>query len=890
MPHETQKFREITAVFLFALALLSAFMLWAPLSMTGILGQYCSALCFGLIGVGAYLLPFFFAYSGFEVLKEKKSGDSFGRRICILLLVLCLVTLISVLTLDNGRLHQAMGAKNEVATQALQVFYKAGLEPQLISPSHFWSGGVWGSLTAYSLRLLTGFSGALIIVIAMFLALLVLAFNLSYKRYFSKTKAGVLATRRRLLEAQEAYRRRRQARQEEALAQAAQAEAEEQAAAERRAAEARAAEERQARQEAERRHGFAGEQLERNTAQNEKIGSWPSFLNEAAEPGADDDAAAATAPPFDPDPLEPNRDNIRPVILQRPETATTATMSPAEVPSADSRQAQTLNDNVAPTAAAKQRSREVAGQTEQRVTDRAHWDDRNQGAGNAEQLSRHEVKKAKRQASLLQAYIKPPFKILNEQKNKEKSAVDREQIVQLGHKLEETLLSFGVDAKVSNFISGPTISRFELVPGPGVKVSKIVNLSDDIALSLAAIAVRIEAPIPGKSAIGIEIPNKKTEPVLLRPLLEDPAFQAAESPLTAVLGRDIQGQPILCDLAKMPHLLIAGATGSGKSVCINSILISLLYRSGPDKLRLLMIDPKVVELSVYNGIPHLLQPVVTDPKKAYGALDWAVTEMNRRYNLFATHGVRDFKAFNELHAQGLTPEEENPLPLILVVIDELSDLMQTTASEVEARIARLTAMARAAGIHLIIATQRPSVDVITGTIKSNIPSRISFAVSSQVDSRTILDSAGAEKLLGKGDMLYNPQSANKPIRGQGAFVTDAEVERVIQYLKNLYPQNYDDSVLSAIEAVGVDKDGSSGGGDSSDQDELFDEALKLVIETGYASTSLLQRRLNLGYPRASRIIDQLHEKGFIGPFEGSKPRKVLIKKEDYFARLNGSDE
>ena len=438
-----------------------------------------------------------------------------------------------------------------------------------------------------------------------------------------------------------------------------------------------------------------------------------------------------------------------------------------------------------------------------------------------------------------------------------------------------------------------TASVLSSVACPGVKVSRIVNLADDIALALAAIAVRIEAPIPGKSAIGIEIPNKQTSAVLLRGILEEPSYRQQDAPLLSALGRDIQGEPILCDLSKMPHLLIAGATGSGKSVCINSILISLLYRTSPEDLRLVMVDPKVVELSVYNGIPHLLQPVITDPKKATHGLSWAVEEMNRRYRLFADAHVRDFGSYNRWVAEGNTHENEmmtaRKLPYIVIIIDELSDLMATAAADVEDAISRLTAMARAAGMHLIIATQRPSVDVITGVIKANIPSRIAFAVASQVDSRTILDQAGAEKLLGKGDMLYAPQSASKSLRGQGAFVTDREVEAVVRYLKDRYGEQYDEEVAEAIE-----KAGSSGGGvgigatDEEDLDELIDDAMSVVLDNEYASISLLQRRLNVGYPRAARMVDQLHDLGAIGPFEGSKPRKVTVKSMDeYYALKNG---
>ena len=449
-------------------------------------------------------------------------------------------------------------------------------------------------------------------------------------------------------------------------------------------------------------------------------------------------------------------------------------------------------------------------------------------------------------------------------------------LVAQGKKLEDTLASFGVAAKVVNITHGPAITRFELTPGPGIKVSRIVNLTDDLALAMAAVGVRIEAPIPGKSAIGIEIPNPETTPVTLRSLIDSPGFKKNTAPLVAALGRDIPGNPIFCDLAKMPHLLIAGATGSGKSVCINSILISILCKATPDQVKLIMIDPKVVELSIYNGIPHLLAPVVTDPKKASNTLNWAVGEMTRRYGLFAETSVRDFRGYNE----ELSKKKEPPLPLILIVIDELADLMQVASKEVEESIARLTAMARAAGIHLLIATQRPSVDVITGVIKANIPSRIAFAVASQVDSRTILDMGGAEKLLGKGDMLYYPQSAAKPQRGQGAFVTDAEVESVIEYLKAQNMGTYDPDEAEAIisAAPGGLKTSDR---DAGDDDELLPQAVEIIIMAGCASVSILQRRMNIGYPRAARLIDRMQEKGYVGPFEGSKPRKLLISQSQW---------
>ncbi|HPU00677.1 MAG TPA: DNA translocase FtsK [Bacillota bacterium] len=433
--------------------------------------------------------------------------------------------------------------------------------------------------------------------------------------------------------------------------------------------------------------------------------------------------------------------------------------------------------------------------------------------------------------------------------------------------LESTLESFGVKARVIHVQSGPTVTRFEVQPEAGVKVSRIVSLADDIALNLAAPLVRIEAPIPGKAALGIEVPNKIIALVYLREVLEDPAFLNSSSPLAIGLGKDITGVPVIADLTKMPHLLIAGATGSGKSVCLNAIIISILLKARPEQVRFLMIDPKVVELSVYNGIAHLLMPVVTEPKKASQALRNMVKEMGRRYELFAREGVRDIGAYNELVAAGET--EGEPLPYYVVIIDELADLMLVAPGEVEDAIARLAQMSRAAGIHLVIATQRPSVDVLTGVIKANITSRIAFTVSSQVDSRTILDMAGAEKLLGRGDMLFHPVGAVKPIRVQGAYVSEREIKRITDFIREQGPPDYELD-LHALEGEEEEL---------YEPDELFPDAVELVVRTGQASISLLQRRFRIGYTRAARLMDDLERRGVVGEHEGSKPREVIITPE-----------
>ena len=440
-------------------------------------------------------------------------------------------------------------------------------------------------------------------------------------------------------------------------------------------------------------------------------------------------------------------------------------------------------------------------------------------------------------------------------------------------KLQRTLYTFGVSAKVENVSVGPAITRYELKPAEGVRVSKIAKLSDDIALNLAAESIRIEAPIPGKQAVGIEIPNKENEVVHFRDIIETEEFVDHKSKLAFAVGKDVAGNALVTDIAKMPHVLIAGATGSGKSVCINTLIASIIYKAKPSEVKLVMVDPKVVELSVYNGIPHLLIPVVTDPKKAAGALAWAVQEMVNRYSLFASKNVRDIKGYNEALEKDGGAEK---LPHIVIIIDELSDLMMVSPKDVEDAICRLAQMARAAGMHLVIATQRPSVDVITGIIKANIPSRIAFAVSSQIDSRTILDMAGAEKLLGKGDMLFYPAGAPKPVRVQGAFINDKEVEKIVDFLKANGDVTYDEDILEKIEKNNA-QDNDTNGAESDeddDTDEFLMDAIDVVVSTGQASTSFIQRRFKVGYARAGRIIDQMEERGIISGYQGSKPREV----------------
>ena len=493
----------------------------------------------------------------------------------------------------------------------------------------------------------------------------------------------------------------------------------------------------------------------------------------------------------------------------------------------------------------------------------------------AQSVSENEVKN--------ETYHTPPFSLLT--RGKKGGGDSDTHLRETAGKLQDTLHSFGVNVTVTNVSCGPSVTRYELQPEQGVKVSKIVGLADDIKLNLAAADIRIEAPIPGKAAVGIEVPNKENSAVMLRDLLESTEFKNSASNVSFAVGRDIAGRCVVADIAKMPHLLIAGATGSGKSVCINTLIMSILYKASPDQVRLIMVDPKVVELSVYNGIPHLMIPVVTDPKKAAGALNWAVAEMTRRYQAFAEHQVRDMKGYNEKVSQ-LEPDENgnkpDTMPQIVIIVDELADLMMVAPGEVEESICRLAQLARAAGIHLVLATQRPSVNVITGLIKANMPSRIAFSVSSGVDSRTIIDMNGAEKLLGKGDMLFYPSGYQKPVRVQGAFVSDKVGQKVTDYLKDHNGDAaYSQEVVEHMNSSAAGGNMMSGSDSASERDAYFVDAGKLIIDKEKASIGMLQRMFKIGFNRAARIMDQLCEAGVVGPEEGTKPRKVLMSMEEF---------
>ena len=494
----------------------------------------------------------------------------------------------------------------------------------------------------------------------------------------------------------------------------------------------------------------------------------------------------------------------------------------------------------------------------------------------------------KEQEKELPVYHTPPLSLL---KHGKKSGGDSDSHLRAtALKLEQTLQNFGVGVHVTNASCGPSVTRYELQPDQGVKVSRIVGLADDIKLNLAVADLRIEAPIPGKAAVGIEVPNKENTAVMLRDLLESKEFKVSASPITFAVGKDIAGKVVVADIAKMPHLLVAGATGSGKSVCINTLIMSIIYKADPDSVKLILVDPKVVELSVYNGIPHLMIPVVTDPKKAAGALNWAVVEMEKRYKLFADYNVRDLKGFNAKVEKGETGEEiKKKLPQIVIIIDELADLMMVAPGEVEGAICRLAQLARAAGLHLVVATQRPSVNVITGLIKANMPSRIAFSVTSGVDSRTIIEMNGAEKLLGKGDMLFYPSGYPKPVRVQGSFVSDKEVQNVVDYLiSNNANTDYNDELEEHMNMNMPSAGTAVSGEGGDDKDTYFVEAGKLIIDKEKASIGMLQRMFKIGFNRAARIMDQLAEAGVVGPEEGTKPRKVLMTKEEFEEYLNSS--
>lgn len=919
MESRKEQRHEISGVLLFAVAVLLGLSYYLPLSVTGSLGKILRGAGTGLIGVSAYFIPVILLYASVDFFLEKRPNVAPIRVRSVMILLLCISSILAVITVSPVYVKAACAvppAGEVKASKAIALLWKMGMDPKKLGAPEgdiILSGGVVGGSIALALRAVAAKAGALIILFAFTLSQIVLIFNVSISKTAVKTAEVIKTTGHK---ASEALRQDKALRERERIARERAMRAQgrdvtdyssyiknppvspfeevpgpqgfidlegtpvkmnQETWAEREkvfdfdltndtdpAPEARKVE---VPPEPRVDFGFSNPKApvpEKTVDENEP--QWidlPPLPEEGPKPGS-----------ILPSPtVSPNQD---PVEVRIHESGGTQIRVPdlnemEKVPVSPAVQDQPFDMPPVTGVAAPSVTAPAPSAPKAPIPEVSPVENSREIVDNTAPSEKKTRVSATRTAN--RKFAKAPTNLLShdmpQSSRRDVNGQDAE-----GMKLVAALRSFGIETTLSDVTRGPAITRFEVVPAPGIKVSRITNLSDDIALALAAQSIRIEAPIPGKSAVGIEVPNKKIEAVHLGNLLDSPAFKKEESPLVVALGKDIPGSPILCDLAKMPHLLIAGSTGSGKSVCINSILISILCHATPEQVRMIMVDPKVVELAVYNGIPHLLCPVVTDAKKAANALNWAVIEMTDRYKKFADAAVRDFRGYNEY--QRMNGEKE--LPLILVVIDELADLMQVASKEVEESISRLTAMARAAGIHLLIATQRPSVDVITGVIKANIPSRIAFAVSSQVDSRTILDMVGAEKLLGKGDMLYYPQSAAKPIRGQGAFVTDKEVEEIIGYIKKNNVVQYDEETAEAI--VNASKSGaptaSGGSGEGDGEDELFCDAVDVVLQAGYASVSILQRRLNLGYPRASRLIDRMADKGYIGPFEGSKPRKILI--------------
>ncbi len=828
--------REISGIVYLAFALFFAFAFYLPQDLTGWIGRTAIQVFRGVTGVVSYVFPVFFLYLAIESFKEKRVAIRRQRYTYTFICILCLSALFHIFTVNQTAFRGMVGSADKPALEAVKAFWEIGIHPDrypgLGDP--VLGGGVAGGLAATALYAIGGRVGAPLLLIAVVIIQIILIFDVSLRHAAGSARSAIQVTGTRL---NDALRERVRVLRERAAQSAA-------------------------------------ESAARSEARDETEEVVPRFDHRMDD---SDDSVPSGDGTYEPIPDEvpirhvtggdPVPEPVRGEVPQPVGFGNAFIDLPEELAIEEDGPVSGDNDAVLPAGIVHIG---LPGSKGKKPGARSHTAGSTEGrpvpAGSHAEDGHAAEPEEPREAP----YQSPPSTLLNP--GRASNAVANAITVNsLGRKLEETLASFGIAAKVSNITSGPSITRFELIPGPGIKVSRIVSLTDDIALNLAAVGVRIEAPIPGKSAIGVEIPNKETSPVSLRGLIESPEFKAFPSRLCSVLGRDISGQPMFCDITRMPHLLIAGATGSGKSVCINALLMSVLFRAHPDEVKLILIDPKVVELSMYNGIPHLLVPVVTDPKKASNALIWAVNEMNNRYRQFSERSVRDIGAYNTAAPEGGFEK----LPLILIIIDELADLMMTSPTEVEDAIARLTAMARAAGIHLVIATQRPSVDVITGVIKANIPSRIAFAVASQVDSRTILDMGGAEKLLGKGDMLYFPQSSPKPIRGQGAMVTDAEVETVIAFLKAQNITGYDQGTADAV--VATPTSGTSR--ETQDSDELMPSAVEIVIEAGYASVSLLQRRMNVGYPRAARLIDRMQEAGYVGPFEGSKPRKVIISKQ-----------
>ena len=856
--------REVWGVIVIALGLfLGASMYF---DAVGILGKAISGFIFGMFGIAGYAVPVGIIAAG-VLLIVFSEGD-----LGVLPAVLSIISIVAILSI----IHIARRPDAVEGMKALD-YYK---DAYTLGFTYREGGGIFGALVAYPALLLMGRIGSYILFIACIMVSFLLITRLSIKNAGAKLgqsiRTGVSAANERIAEHKQAVRAQQQSLYteditEEVLSGASIAK-------------------QKKKPTASKKSGKKGNSFEDN------IFTLDSSFNQKAEP------IPEPLPVHKTEPVRPNDDeDDGPEFMPTKGQIRKRAMKEKAVEEAfDRLDEETVNVDYFHDFQPDEDNRIIRNapaKAENAAADIPVYEPVEPAPAKPAQpeYEAEEIEDIPSSAAPVVDYQRPPYSLLNSPASDMPTGNESPQ--EKAKLLIDTLATFNIPARIINISVGPVITRFELQPAQGIRVNRITSLSQDIALALAAPLVRIEAPIPGKAAIGIEIPNKNAAQVLLREVIESKEFQSERSPISFALGKDIAGRIVCANLEKMPHLLIGGTTGSGKSVCMNSLIISLLYKAKPEEVKLIMIDPKMVELGIYNGIPHLLIPVVTDPKKAAGSLQWAVTEMMRRYRMMADAGVRDLESYNK-QARASADDELEPMPQIVVVIDELADLMLVAAKEVEESICRIAQMGRASGIHLVIATQRPSADVITGLMKANIPSRIAFAVSSAMESRIILDTPGAEKLVGKGDMLFAPLGQGKPKRVQGCFISDEEVAEVVASVKQNAAADYDDQVMAEIEqhAANADKKGKSSGAagaypggeeDGEEQDERFEDGVEAILEVGQASVSMLQRRLKLGYARAARLMDQIEAKGIVGPSEGAKPRQILITKDQWRQMQSG---
>ncbi len=820
-------------ILLLVVLALCALMMIGNLGMGGDAGKVMSSVLFGVMGLMAYVFPVFLFFAAAFIISNRRSSLARKKLIAAVVFFIFLCGLLQLIT------------EGYTKSNTLKDYY-------VLSSDYLTGGGVLGGAVVISTTAAFGTVGAYIIIGVVLLICLILITQRSFFGFCEKVWDGIVGLvqggRDRYLEGQPERDLKKEVRKKE-----------------------------KQKQREERRRALE-EELEELDSEEEESPPKKKKSKDSKESREREfeTPPVLTVPEEEPVP-EPDKKTEKKKSSGRKKKKEEPEIPPE--PEEDSLLEEDLDALIMRARPAQEEVIEEEGTSPVRKTSRSK---KSEPASDPEEI-RAEIE----EQPAPKEYQFPPLSLLRKGSGRSQGDSD-EYLRSTAQKLHDTLHNFGVNVTITNISCGPTVTRYELQPEMGVKVSRIVSLSDDIKLNLAAPDIRIEAPIPGKAAVGIEVPNRENSPVMLRDLLQSREFTEAQSSLSFAVGKDIGGKPVVADIGKMPHLLIAGATGSGKSVCINTLVISLLYKSTPDQVKLIMVDPKVVELSVYNGIPHLLIPVVTDPKKAAGALNWAVAEMTTRYNTFAEYRVRNLEEYNKKIEGMKVPEGETPpekMPRIVIIVDELADLMMVAPGEVEDAICRLAQLARAAGIHLIIATQRPSVNVITGLIKANMPSRIAFSVSSGVDSRTILDMNGAEKLLGKGDMLFYPQGYQKPARLQGAFVSDEEVSSIVEFLKEENPVNTgSEEVQQQVNAAGMMS--LSQGGE--ERDSYFQEAGKFIIEKDKASIGMLQRMFKIGFNRAARIMDQLADAGVVGPEEGTKPRKVLMSQEEFEAYIEES--